>query len=166
VQGREFFATLEPVFVNGAFIITQEMAGHAVHDHQAIAAFFEVLFVEGPARLVKMPRKPVRFIVRDQYHQALAAVAAVNAADLRRNTVVELRNHAVYLPAVMLLHKNAETVVFCGMVSRKSGDPGQVGFNMWFFRFDFSKLTFRRLIANEIQVFNKFIHILDGFVEK
>jgi hypothetical protein len=66
----------------------------------------------------------------------------------------------------MFLHKNAEAVVFAGMKGRKSRDPGKIGLYMWFFGFDFSKLTFRRLIANEIQVFNKFIHILDGFVEK
>jgi hypothetical protein len=50
VQCREFLASLKPVFVNSAFVVAQKMAGHAVHDHQPVAPFFEVLLVERFAR--------------------------------------------------------------------------------------------------------------------
>jgi hypothetical protein len=166
VQGGKFFAALKPVLINRAFIVTQKMTGHPVHDHQPIAPFFKVLLVERIAALVQVRRQVIRLLIRDQHHQAFAAIAAVDTTDPWRNTFAEPRNHPVNLLAVVLLHKTPETVVFIGMAGRKSGDQGKIGLDMWFFGFDFSKLTFRRLIMNEIQVFNRFIHILLGFVEK
>lgn len=54
VQCRKFFATLEPVFVYGAFVFAEEMTGHAVHDHETIAPFFQVLLIKSTAWLTKM----------------------------------------------------------------------------------------------------------------
>jgi len=130
MQCRKFFAARKPVFVYTAFFIAEERAGHAVHDHEPAAAFFEVFFVKFFARLAKVRGKITGFVIRDQYHQAFAAVAAIGAVDLRGNGVVEMQYHLIDLFAVVFFYKSPEPFVFCLACFRKRCDPFQVGFYM------------------------------------
>lgn len=56
MQCRKFLASLEPVFVNCTLVLTQEMTGHAVHDHHPVTAFFEVLFIKNFPGLLEVLR--------------------------------------------------------------------------------------------------------------
>lgn len=80
--------------------------------------------------------------IGDQYHQALAAITAAGAFDLRRDLFVQLVHHAVDLLRIVFLHKIAEPVVLLLFACRKSSDPGQVGLDMCEGRFDRAKLSF------------------------
>lgn len=166
VKGRKFFATLKAVFIHTAFIITEEGAGHAVHDHESAAAFFEVFPVESFAGLTQVLGEVVGFRIIDQYHQAFAAITAIGAADTRTDGFIEPENQFIYLFAVPFFYKRLKPLVLGLMGGRKSGYLGQVGLNMWFFCFDGAKLSFTACRCRLIQVFCRFIHILRPFVEK
>lgn len=166
VQGRKFFTAFKTVFIHAAFIIAQKGAGHTVHDHESTAAFFQVFAVESFAGLAQVLGKIIGFRIIDQYHQALAAITAIGAADARTDGFVEPENQFVYLFAVPLFYKSLEPVVLGLMVGRKSGYLHQIGLNMWVLCFDGAKLSFTACRCRLIQVFCRFIHILRPFVEK
>jgi len=105
VQGGELFTAFKAMFIYGAFIFTEEMAGHPVHDHQAIAAFFEVLLIKVFPGLFQVLGKFIGFGVRDQYHQAFAAITAGCTTNLRGNGFVQLVHHPVDLLIVPFFDK-------------------------------------------------------------
>lgn len=166
VQGGKLFAAFKPVFIHTAFIIAEKGAGHTVHDHEPAAPFFQVFAVESIAGLAQVLGEVVGFCVIDQYHQALAAITAIGAADARTDGFVEPENQFVYLFAVPFFYKSLETVVLGLMSGRKSGYLRQIGLDMWVLCFDGAKLSFTACRCRLIQVFCRFIHILRAFVEK
>lgn len=166
VQGRKFFASFKTVFIHTAFVIAEKRAGHAVHDHESAAAFFQVFAVESFAGLAQVLGEVVGFGIIDQYHQALAAITAIGAADLRTDGFVEPENQFVYLFAVPFFYKSFEPLVLGLMCGRKCSYLRQVGLNMWVLCFDDAKLSFTACRCRLIQVFCRFIHILRPFVEK
>jgi hypothetical protein len=111
VQGGKFFAAFKTVFIHTAFVIAEERAGHAIHDHKSAAAFFQVFAVESFAGLAQVPGKIVGFRIIDQYHQTFAAITAIGAADLRTDGLIEPENQFVYLFAVPFFYKSLEPVV-------------------------------------------------------
>lgn len=111
VQGGKLFAAFKTVFIHTAFIIAEKRAGHAVHDHESAAAFFEVFAVECFAGLAQVLGEVVGFRIIDQYHQAFATITAIGAADLRTDGLVEPENQLVYLFAVPFLYKCLKPVV-------------------------------------------------------
>ncbi len=143
VQGRKFFASFKTMFVHSAFVIAQKMTGHAVHDHEAVASFFEIFFIKCFSRLAEMRGKIICLIVRNKYHQAFAAIAAIGAIDEGRNGFIEMKNHLIYLIAVPFFHKHFETVVLGNFRRRKSSYPIKIGLDIWYFGFDGPKLSFR-----------------------
>lgn len=166
VQGGEFFAAFKPMFIHTAFIITEKRAGHAVHDHESTAAFFEVFLVESFAGLAEVLGKIIGFRIIDQYHQAFAAITAIGTTDSRTDGFIEPENQFIYLLAVPFLYKHLKPLILGLMGGRKCGYLGQIGLNMWVLCFDGAKLSFTACRRRLIQVFCRFIHILRPFVEK
>lgn len=130
VQGRKLFAAFKTMFIHAAFIITEKGAGHAVHDHEPAAAFFEVFPVESFAGLAQVLGEVVGFRIIDQYHQAFAAITAIGAADTQTDGFIEPENQFIYLFAVSFLYKCLEPVVLGLMGGRKSGYLRQVGLDI------------------------------------
>ncbi len=111
VQGGELFTAFKAMFIYGAFVFAEEMAGYPVHDHQAIVPFFNVLLIKVFPGLSQMLGKFIGFWVRDQYHQAFAAIAAGGTTNLQGNGFVQLVHHPVDLLSVPFFDKYPETVV-------------------------------------------------------
>lgn len=141
MQCRKLLAALKTVLIHTAFLIAEEGAGHAVHDHEPIAAFFQVSLVKIFAALAQVPGQVIGFRIVDQDHQALAAVAAIGAVDEGTDLLVQAGDQLVYLPVVPLFHKILEPVILSCMGSRKSRNFFQVGLDMVGFCFDAAKLS-------------------------
>ena len=103
------------MFINAAFIIAEKGAGHPVHDHEAVAAFFQVFIVESFSRLAEMPGKVIGLLIIDQHHQAFTTVAAIGTADPGRNGFIQHKYEFVDLLTVSFFQKYLKAVILSGM---------------------------------------------------
>ena len=139
------------------------MAGHPVHDHHSMAAFFKISRVEVLTRLLQMGRQAIGFFLRHHDHQAFAAIAAGSTVDLGCDLIIQAIHRTIQFFGVHLFQRFPEPVVLHGTGRSQGCDGGKIRFDMVGGVFDPAKLGPKppppgcRRLFNGLSTFNSYL---------